>query len=329
MRTLIRTISVFVVLNLGTGRFAGTQSTALEETAPIAEQAVEGSAAETQGESVAEAIGAADIAKGTYDYVYIPYNSSLTKKQPHEAKTVLVIPSTEMTAGDLTAIMEDLSVMSRIFDKKLGRKEVVLDQFSRASEYFTYALSPGRKHVTEAIFLKDFGAIFLTSVDFPLSPPREMQEKKVDEGVDEVWADTKREIYSPEETVRKAEKAGIVFKKYDAEKVEHLKTTLLKALKHATNIRNLKQDEQVIVTIRGCAPSVFPGETATQRSYDGRFCGYEGATDERGLLIVSGDAVSAASTAVTIRAKKSDVDAFSKGKLDLDQFRKKVVTFAH
>jgi len=32
---------------------------------------------------------------------------------------------------------------------------------------------------------------------------------------------------------------------------------------------------------------------------------------------------------MTIRAKKSDVDAFSKGELDLDAFRKKVVIFTY
>jgi hypothetical protein len=45
--------------------------------------------------------------------------------------------------------------------------------------------------------------------------------------------------------------------------------------------------------------------------------------------IGSPDMGSASSTVLTIRVKKSDIDAFAKGDLDLEQFQKKVKIFTY
>ena len=314
MKTFVRTITVFVVLNLAMGSFAPAEYATEEEPASPSAQAVP--AARTTGE--------ADVAKGAYNYIYAPYTSSVTKKQTGGAGAVLVIPSAEMKAEELAAIMEDLSVMSRIFDKKLGWLIPAIEERGFREDYFHYVLSRNDKRVTEAIYLGGFGAMFLTSVDFPLSPPPEVEEKKkAKEDVDSVWSDTKREIYSPEEATgfreltsgggtRQKEKGRV--QKYDAERVEELKRTLTKALKHAANIRGLKGDELVTVVVRGSGPAMVV------RIINGKQWWEAAKPGTAGLSLP---------TFLTIRAKKSDIDGFAKNELDDAEFRKRtqIITY--
>jgi len=127
----------------------------------------------------------------------------------------------------------------------------------------------------------------MMQVDFPVSGPSQVeeQEKQIEEAVDEIWREAEQELYEPEE-LRKKE--ADLAKEYDAEKVEGLKRNLIRTLKHTANIRSLKADESIIVTVTG----------------------RESAAESARVLI--------------IRAKKSDVDAFSKGELDFNEFGEKV-----
>ena len=96
---------------------------------------------------------------------------------------------------------------------------------------------------------------------------------------------------------------------YDAEKVEKLKSTLINALRHAANIRALKPDQWAIVTVVGGAGQ--PGTTVT-KMYQGK------------PVLVTGSLLP---TVLTICVKRSDIDSFSKGDLDFDQFQKQTKVF--
>ncbi len=173
----------------------------------------------------------------------------------------------------------------------------------------------------------------MLKVDFPLSPPPHAQEQeqetqKVEEG-DPIWQEIRQQMYEPEklDTRRRTDSPE---SKYDAEKVENLKTTLIKALKHAANIRSLKPDESVILTVIGRgdvtgttieAARVLPGENQIliqERTTDGKMI----------TKMVTGsslDGIGLSSPAVlVIRTKKSDIDEFAKGDLDLEKFRQRV-----
>ncbi|NIP51598.1 MAG: hypothetical protein GWN67_06430, partial [Phycisphaerae bacterium] len=95
------------------------------------------------------------------------------------------------------------------------------------------------------------------------------------------WHQIKRDLYGPRNVSPDQSGKGI-------DRVEWLKTNIVKNLKHAANIECLKSDEFVIVTANGNEKQAGPPK----------------------VLIV--------------RAKKSDIDAFSEGILDLDGFREKV-----
>ncbi|MHC4890848.1 MAG: hypothetical protein ACYTEO_15445 [Planctomycetota bacterium] len=136
MKTFIRIITVLAVLNLTMVSFAPAEYSADEEPTLIADEEVGVAAVEPlPTETAARTTGEANVAKtkGAYNYIYTPYTSPVTKKQASGAGAVLVIPSVEMKDEEFTAIMEDLNVMSRIFDKKLGPQQELLSTFTRGS----------------------------------------------------------------------------------------------------------------------------------------------------------------------------------------------------
>jgi hypothetical protein len=237
----------------------------------------------------------------------------------HSGGGVLVIPSAEMKVENLAAITEDMSVMSRIFDKQLNQSNV---QTTRGRFYGDFNPFFGRDNrSTEAIYLEGYGALFLMNINMLLSaPPEATQEEKAEENTDPVWAQMRREMYEPEET-RRSRTDDRPEQKFDAEKVEILKTNLIKTLKHATNIRTLKPDQLVILTVIG---DIYrPGATIT-RSYS-----YGRSTGRRRIVQTLPEVQSGSllPTVLTICAKKSDIDAFAKGEIDYDQFRQRTGIF--
>jgi hypothetical protein len=179
---------------------------------------------------------------------------------------------------------------------------------------------------TQAIYLDDYGALFLMKVNFPLSPTPEAQEEKETEveDTDPVWTETIKEIYAPEEVGRRRT-YGQPEEKYDAEKVAELKETLIKTLKHAANIQALKPDQSVILTvISGRSQS---GTRNVTRSY--LYGRSTGSTRGRTIQTVPTEAETGSflPTVLTICAKKSDIDAFAKGEIGFDEFRQRTSIF--
>jgi len=232
-------------------------------------------------------------------------------------RDIFIIPSTQNKIEDHLAIERDIRVMSHIFDRmlkkpvnKLGGVFTVMDDFF------------GRdSRVTQVIYLDGYGAVFFMDVDFALvGPPKSTQlfePNEPKEKVDSTWEQAERELYAPPRATRSRRTTGRSEQEYDAGKVELLKKNLVETLKHAANIRALKSDESVILTIVGKA--IAPTAVARRGSrIDWVF--------SSGTWIPASNDSTAAShpsippSVLTIRAKKSDIDAFSKGDLDFDAF---------
>ena len=186
--------------------------------------------------------------------------------------------------------------MCRIFDKRLNlsgtvnQVEMNLWQVSQLlqpteADGFPSPFGP-QTHNAKAIYLDGYGVLFLMDVSFPLTATLQRQEKKQqsDEPADQVWKKAEQELYYPRIASRNRKSSP----GYDAKRVEEFKTNLIEALKHAANIRGLKADEWVIITVSGSQ-----------------------AGGSMPKVLVA-------------RAKKKEIDAFSKGALDFDQFRQKV-----
>jgi hypothetical protein len=261
--------------------------------------------------------------------------------QAGSGNMVLVIPSGQIKTEDLISINEDMNVMSRIFEKNLEQDRITTARGnffgSRYDPFVTYL--GGSRGDIQSMYLQGYGALFLLKVDFPLSPSpdvqQEQQETKKEEQGDPVWRQMRQEIYEPE-NVNRRRRTEKPEEKYDPEKVENLKTTLIKTLKHATNIRSLKPDESVILTVTGSgevAGTKIIATTATGRNNQQVIVQQKDADGKMTTRILQGNTLDevglSSPTVLVIRAKKSDIDAFAKGELDLDKFRTSVQMFSY
>jgi hypothetical protein len=232
---------------------------------------------------------------------------------------VLVIPAAEMKVEDLATITEDMTVMSRIFDTKLSQAYLTTGR-GIGSIGFDSLLFGRSSGAIEAIYLEGYGALFLMKVNILLSSPPEAQEEKKteEEDTDPLWTQMRQEMYAPQDTRRR--RTDRPEEKYDAEKVADLKETLIKTLKHAANIRTLKPDESVILTVIGKGSQSV---TTVTRVYS--------RGDSRYITTTPGGARTGFSSpaVLTIRAKKADIDAFANGTLSFDQFSQKTQLFSY
>ncbi len=286
--------------------------------------------------------------EGIFSYAF---SSPTAGRSSSSSRKVLVIPNTEIKTEDLVEITQDLQVMAHIFHKIFTGPQLVEGLFINYDDIF------GRgSRATEAVYLQGYGALFLMEVSIPLSSPPKAKKTEKDESkekVDSVWNQAKQEIFHPS-PYRKT-KATDSIERYDENKVEELKSRLIKALKHAANMRNLEPDESIILTAIGKGLKSNPlmsysisgggeiggygggaggyggagyGVGYGNSLYDGKSNGRSSSRYVRTRRGPSGIGISAP-TVLTIRAKKSDVDAFSKGDLDYDKFREKVQIFTY
>lgn len=242
--------------------------------------------------------------------------------QPGSASRVLVIPASQIKIDALANIVEDMTIMGRIFNKQLGQTQ--LRQPWLAPDIFQHDSG-----MAEAVYLEGYGALFLRKVDFPLSPgPTVPAEEKQThkENLDPVWEQTKQEMYDPEDARRR--RVDRSEEKYNAEKVENLKTNIIKALKHATNIRGLKPDESVIFTVTG---SSKPGNFTLTLTRTNQVIVHNKDQNVTRIVDVplSGDLGLSSPTVLVVRAKRSDIEAFARGDSSLEQFRERVQIFTY
>jgi hypothetical protein len=232
-------------------------------------------------------------------------------------RQIFVIPAAEIEREDHLAIERDIHVMSHIFDRML--KEPVRKiggVFAVMGDFF------GRdSHVTQVIYADGYGAMFFIDVDFALVGPPPASEatepNEPEERVDTAWKQAERELYAPPNIMRGRGTESRPGPAYDAEKVELLKRNLVETLKHAANIRALKADESVILTVTGRAimstTAVYRGKSVEWVFSDGKWIPGPGRP-------MMASYPSLPPSVLTIRAKKSDIDAFSKGELDFNKF---------
>lgn len=335
MKTLTKSIIVPAVSILLISSIALAQS---------ASSSVSTAPAQTRS-SVSSARGRSSVATGRSIQMPSTISSSNVsyRNWPYESgstEPILIIPSAEMEAKDLLMINEDLNIMSRIFESALHKVHITPSSGSNIfvndsnRNYFLTQLS-GREKI-KSIYIQDYGVIFMMSVNFPLSPSPEKQEtnenEQKDNGDDEVWQSFRTQIYEPEK-ISKPTKIEMA-RSYDANKVDALKNSLIQSLKHASNIRNLKNEEFVILSITGSGGSA---------EYEALFVESDDTSSKDKILLrdkstgkarwVEGNSTAelalSSRTVLVIRAKKDDIDNLTKGDIEPDQFRQRVSILSH
>ena len=288
-------------------------------------------------QAAAEAIAAPAAPGAPMPAVQQRLQKIVSRGRANVGKT-LVIRSSDTDPSVQANMEEDLSVMSRILDKAAQKSDE--DRPPRAMGIDVF-FAPGSSSM-RSLYLEGYGAVFLLNVNFPLMAPPEKTEKEKERAEDDsAWHQAKRELYGPREgwdeesthLFKYGLAGGAPGQPYDPQKVADLKRDLLDALKNAANIRNLKADESITVCVFGASSSRLEKTKATvRRSTRTRVAvGDDGDSNE--VAVWSGDdrhQGQGRGSVMTIRAKKTDVDAFAKGKLDPDDFAKKasVTTYA-
>jgi hypothetical protein len=279
---------------------------------------------------------------------------------PVAGRKVLVVPDEQVKPEELAAITEDMQIMSHILDERFKETRRVQGVFTDFGDFF------GRDNrQTEAIYIQGYGVLFSMEVNFTFSPPPEPQPQQAaepNEQVDSTWEKAKQQVFSPGET-RGGRGSGST-QESDSQMVEELKRDLVTTLKHAANIRGVQPNEWIILTVigggrlaggfggggfmmggmGGLYESSPYGGTSTGGmggygygggySVSGGSSGYGGGM-ARGMGAFAGGMGgfggpgTSAATVLTIRAKKSDIDAFAKGEQDYEQFRQKVQIFTY
>ncbi len=272
------------------------------------------------------------VSAGEYDELLAPHSIdplvqlrtllSTTNQQSGGGK-VLVIPTAEIKPQDMVTLMEDMTVMCRIFDQKLAQSNLVpgMPFYGRVRLSSPFSLD---SQSMGAMYVQGYGVLFMTTVDFPLSPPpqTEEQEDTEEEDADPVWEQMKQEMFSPQVVARQT--PGRQEEKYDARKVKNLKSTLIKALVHTANIRGLKPNESVILTVTGSGVSSNIDKIVMNKNNQLLL-----HTKDRNIVQILGspslsDLGISSSTVLTIRAKKSYIDALAQKKIDFDEFEEKI-----
>jgi len=309
MKSFNRAITITIVLNLLLAASSTAQTVPAPAPAPV-QTTQDVAFQQLQQQMIKEANKTAD------DVMQKLIQLNIATTGQYDGGRVLVIPTAEIQPQDLVTMMEDMTVMCRIFDKRLEQSNLVSGRFTTGSRIILPMPFSWDSRSTGAMYIQGYGALFLTKVDFLLSPPPEaLEEKEIEEeDTDPLWRQMRQEIYAPEEVGRGRSTGERPEEKYDAEKVEELKETLIKTLKHATNIKALKPDESVVLTVTGKASQSGPFVTQVYKSVNGKYIATESAGAGSGSL---------SPTVLTIRAKKADIDAFAKGQYDFDQFRQR------
>lgn len=236
----------------------------------------------------------------------------------------LVISSHDPDPKNIATAEEDLNVMSRILEKAMEQKPD--DELER--RVMGIRVSQGTDGLKN-LLIEDYGAIFMLRANIPLSGPAEKkQENQPKETTNSAWEQTKREMYGPGRGVPGGDfevpHIRPVEQPYDPKRVENLKESLIEALKNASNIRGLKEEDSIVVVVRSGDGGGDPSNPFVRKMVIERGPGTESVKmtgpgdDEQPKMGPR------PKSTLTIKAKKVDIDAFAKGKMDKPTFRKKV-----
>jgi hypothetical protein len=245
--------------------------------------------------------------------------------------SVFVVPAAETSVEDLLTTNEDMTVMAQIFGRALKNANLG----GHDNNFFASSLGgpfAGQGALMAPnVYLEGYGALFTLTVDFPLAPGAKDEQptpQASESKTDPLWQQTRDDIFEPQRSKRQGDPFEQRVQEYSAEKVKSLKTTLITALKHAANIRALGPEEAVVVTVSG---TTVHGQLQSIKSVPGSN-EFEFIDDQGRRRITAdrlGDVAISAPTVLLIRAKGSDISAFAKGQLNLEQFSERVRVLAY
>jgi hypothetical protein len=251
-----------------------------------------------------------------------------------ETPRALVLPLHQLEPDETAGIVEDLSVMARVLEKVLARE--LRDGFRVAAPGMPggpFSVLLGRQSVPD-MYLEGYGAVFFLRVNFPLAGAVPVPEREREEEADSLWDETRRELHGPRSTGWPVGPGGAEYgldfdvewpgpgRRFEPERVERLKHSVLDALRHAARIRALERGESVTVVVMGAGQ---PGPTVWKLG-EGVYGGAESFERAAGMGMPMPARIGpvaprrSGSNVLVIRAGKEEIDALADGKMDMDEF---------
>ena len=247
----------------------------------------------------------------------------------------------ERDAKANAALEEDLTVMMRILEKTAGGKD---EEKPRAMGIDVFSFGRGAGNTPRVFYIDGYGAMFVLNVRYPLlAPPKKDDESRTNEPTSSEWEKAREEVYGRKGVFDEFRANAAAAEEFDSERVEGLKQQIIDALANATHVKGLKGEDYVTVVVQGggLRGGVVRREVRGPRGGGRAVAGGGGGRAVAGgggggvradgefhsaveVHAAAGEPAAAQST-LTIRAKKSDIDSFAKGKLEPDDFRKKVL----
>ncbi|UCD49165.1 MAG: hypothetical protein JSW27_16730 [Phycisphaerales bacterium] len=277
---------------------------------------------------------------------------------------VLVIPASQIDPKGLAEIKEDMQVMVHILREMLSEPRTILGILYDYGDIFG---NSDRR--TQAFYLEGYGALFVMKVDFPFSFPAAGEPKdESEQAVDPVWQRARQRLRSPgtRRAYGLAADEEMSFEQFKADLLQTLKHAA--NIRHIDPNENviltiIGQDAGGRSDFSG-AGGAFPGATggafggssysvsggsfglgggstyATSRTYASSSAAPGAQTPARdpygnvkgeplGDVIYQSQPAPIATTVLTIRAKKSDIDAFSQGDIDFETFQQRVKVLSY
>jgi hypothetical protein len=259
---------------------------------------------------------------------------AVIRRGPGSPGQSLVIRSSELDPKEQASLEEDLAVMSHLLEKSVGSSLGLQTQGGPVLGV-NLVFAPGH-NPTRGLYLEGYGTLFTLSVGLPLLPSPKNDEEKENPSTDSAWSEARQEVYGQQRMDGKA--VYVRGEEYDERKVNRLKDAVLESLRNATHIRGLKGDDWVTVCVCGGQSMIVKvsdqdirqeltdlrkQETELRTRYTDTWPTVRNVRDKIQALELQLAGKQPRSTMLTIRVKKSDVDAFAKDKLNLDDFRKK------
>jgi hypothetical protein len=306
------TKQLIAVMLVSTGVFTGMSQNTPPSRTPSADEPFAGGGARVgggfggsaPGRAVSAGPAASAYAQNDFggSYGYVSSKSSGSSVPP------VVIQFGSKKPEAIAAMEDDLAVMTHIIDGALDRMgDDVPDEKMGIKLYY----ASGGKSV-RALYLENFGPLFMVKVNFPVHAPAATEAKPAEEPDDTEWNRARRNVLGfPEDSRWTGGSGGVP---YEAQRVEALKKQLVAALKNASNMKGVKPEEYVTVTVFG-SPAAMDGVVIREQKGSSS----RQATASR-LEVVEGNKVtqiesaraSSHGTVLTLRLKKADIDAAGK-----------------
>jgi hypothetical protein len=219
----------------------------------------------------------------------------------------------------LDEMAEDFNIFGFILKRNL--EKALGEQMPEIKMGVPMLLESGGRHI-HASYIEGFGALFNLRVAVPILAPPASEAKRENPKEPSEWDKARAALYGGETAQAQWSRASMrTVEHYDAKVVETLKKQVLESLKSAGNLRRIKPDEWIVVTITGSPNG--PDTQVGTASADGLSSYSAGGAGTRAWRR------SGRPTVMTFRVKKSTVEALAAKSSSEEQFAGKVEVTAY